>query len=259
MSFFNFIKSKLFLINIGLAILFLFIFLWGILFWLDSYTMHGESITVPELVGLSKEQAEQILEEKGLRLFITDSLYNPKALKGGVLEQEPKANTQVKHNRTIYVTVNAMRPPLVKMPDLHDLTLRDAKARLETYGLQLGNIRYVPDIAFNAVVFQEFKGKKIEAGKMIERGSIIDLALGQGESDEMVSVPSLIGMSIKDAIAELQASSLNIGAIIKDETVKDSTQAKVYKQIPPFGDDAFINVGKSIDIFVTQSKDKLSN
>jgi eukaryotic-like serine/threonine-protein kinase len=256
MSFFNFIKSKSFFINLGLAILFLIVFLWGILFWLDSYTMHGESITVPDITGLSKEQAEQILEEKGLRLFITDSLYNPKSLKGGVLEQEPKANTQVKHNRTIYVTVNAMRPPLVKMPDLHDLTLRDAKARLETYGLQLGNIRYVPDIAFNAVVFQEYKGKKIEAGEMLERGSIIDLALGQGESNEMVNVPSLIGMNIKDAIAELQAFSLNIGAIIKDETVKDSTQARVYKQIPPYGEDAFINVGKSIDIFVTQSKDK---
>lgn len=259
MSFLNFIKSKTFFINLVLAVLFLLIFLWGVLFWLDSYTKHGESITVPELVGLSKEQADQILQEKGLRLFITDSLYNPNALKGGILEQEPKANTQVKHNRTIYVTVNAVRPPLVKMPDLHDLTLRDAKARLETYGLQLGNIRYVPDIAFNAVVYQEYKGKKIEVGEMLERGSVIDLVLGQGESDEMVNVPSLIGMTIKDAIVELQASSLNIGAIIKDETVKDSTQAKIYKQIPPYSEDAFINVGKSIDIFVTQSKDKLSN
>lgn len=259
MSFLNFIKSKTFFINLGLALLFLTIFWGGILLWLDSYTMHGKSITVPDLVGLSKKQAEQILQEKGLRLFIIDSLYNPKALKGVVLEQEPKANSQVKHNRTIYVTVNTMRPPLVKMPDLHDLTLRDAKARLETYGLQLGNIRYVPDIAFNAVVYQEFKGKKIEAGEMLERGSVIDLALGQGESDEMVNVPLLIGMSINEAIAELQANSLNIGAIIKDETVKDSTQAKIYKQIPPYSEDAFINVGKSIDIFVTQSKDKLSN
>lgn len=259
MSFLNFIKSKIFFINLGLAVLFLFTFFVCIFYWLDSYTMHGQSITVPELVGLSKEQAKQILQEKGLRLFITDSIYNPKALKGGVLEQEPKANTQVKHNRTIYVTVNAVQPPMVKMPDLHDLTLRDAKARLETYGLQLGNIRYVPDIAFNAVVYQEFKGKKIEAGEMLERGSVIDLALGQGESNEMVNVPSLIGMSIKDAIEELQASSLNIGAIIKDETVKDSTQAKIYKQIPPHGENAFINVGKSIDIFITQSKDKLPN
>jgi beta-lactam-binding protein with PASTA domain len=259
MSLLDFIKSKTFLINLILGIVFLTIFWGSILFWLDSYTMHGESITVPELVGLSKEEAEIKLQEKGLRLFITDSLYNPKALKGGVLEQEPKANSQVKHNRTIYVTVNAMRPPLVKMPDLHDLTLRDAKARLETYGLQLGNIRYVPDIAFNAVVFQEYKGKKIEAGEMIERGSVIDLALGQGESNEMVNVPLLTGLSIKEAIEQLQSNSLNIGAIIKDETVKDSTQAKVYKQIPPYSEDAFINVGKSVDIFVTQSKEKLSN
>lgn len=259
MSFFNFIKTKTFFIHFTLAILFLIIFFSAILFWLDSYTMHGESITVPELIGLTKEQAEKILTEKGLRLYIADSLYNPKTVKGGVLEQDPKANTQVKHNRTIYVTVNAMRPPLVKMPDLHDLTLRDAKARLETYGLQLGNIRYVPDIAFNAVVFQEYKGKKIEPGTMIERGSVIDLALGQGESDEMVKVPQLVGLSIKEAIAELQSNSLNLGAIIKDETVKDSTQAKVYKQIPSFGEDAFINVGKSIDIFVTQSKEKIQN
>lgn len=259
MSLIQFLKSKVFFINLALAAIFLMAFLWGILFWLDAYTMHGESITVPELIGLSKEQAEKIIQEKGLRLYIADSLYNPKALKGSVLEQEPKANTQVKHNRTIYVTVNAMRPPLVKMPDLHDLTLRDAKARLETYGLQLGNIRYVPDIAFNAVVYQEYKGKKIEPGTMIERGSVIDLALGQGESNEMVNVPNLIGLTIKEAITELQANSLNLGAIIKDETVKDSTQARIYKQIPPYGEDAFINVGKSIDIFVTQSKDKLDN
>jgi len=259
MSVVDFVKSKTFFINLILAIVFLTIFFGSILFWLDSYTMHGESISVPELVGLSKEEAEMKLKEKGLRLIITDSLYNPKALKGVILEQDPKPNSLVKHNRAIYVTVNTMRPPLVKMPDLHDLTLRDAKAKLETYGLQLGSIRYVPDIAFNAVVYQEHKGKKIQAGELIERGSVIDLVLGQGESDEMVNVPLLIGLTIQEAIEKLHSNSLNIGAIIKDETVKDSTQARVYKQIPAYSEDAFINVGKSIDIFVTQSKEKLSN
>src|SRR5207244_4487249 len=97
--------------------------------------------------------------------------------------------------RTIYLTVNAMMPPLVKMPNLVDLTLRQASAKLETYGFKLGTLEYVPDLAKNAVLSQKVKGKKIEPGTLIEKGVTVTLVLGDGLSDNKVSVPRLLNLT----------------------------------------------------------------
>ena len=43
-----------------------------------------------------------------------------------------------------------------------------------------------------------------------------------------------------------------------DETVKDSTKAIVYKQIPRYSGNAKINSGKPVDLFYTQDRNKIA-
>jgi eukaryotic-like serine/threonine-protein kinase len=259
MGFFRFFFSKTFLFNLLLAIVILGAGAWSVLSFLDSYTLHGETVTVPDLKGYEVQEVENLLSERGLRYVVIDSIYDVKSKPGVVIEQEPKPNFQVKYNRMLYITINASSPPKVKMPELVDLSLRQAMATLESAGLRVGNIRYIPDIAQNAVLAQEFKGKEINPGTMVVKGSSIDLVLGQGLSNDMVSIPNLRNMTIAEALSALYNSSLNIGSIVKDETIKDSTQARVFRQKPQFSFDGVINVGASIDIFITQSPEKLKS
>ena len=257
MKFFSFFKGKTYLLHFLVAFLLLSGIAWGLLKFLDVYTLHGETITVPDLKNYQMQEVEKIIEEKGLRYLVVDSVYDSKKGPGAVIEQEPKPFLQVKHNRTIYLTVNAELPPQVKMPDLVDLSLRQAIAQLESGGLKIGKLTYVPDIAFNAVIMQEHKGKKIAAGEMIVKGAVIDLVLGEGESDEMVPVPNLINLTLEEAIAAISAASLNQGTIIPDAVLKDSASARVYRQVPGYSSQGMINLGRPIDLFITESPNKI--
>jgi eukaryotic-like serine/threonine-protein kinase len=255
-NFLNFLKSKSFFINLAAALLVFVVLSWGVLKMLDVYTLHGETVTVPDLRGYNIEEVTELLEQRGLRYIVVDSVYDPKVSAGSVVDQEPKAEFQAKEHRMIYLTINASSPPKVKAPDLVDLSLRQAIAILESAGLKVGNLKYVPDIAQNVVVSQEYKGKKLVPGELIVKGSVVDLVLGQ-LSEEMVEVPNLYNMTLGEALTALYGASLNPGSIVKDESVRDSTQARIYKQLPEFIEGNFINMGSSVDLFITQSPEKL--
>jgi len=254
----DFLKSKYFLKHLLLSIAVLVILMWIIFKLIGNYTLHGETVTVPDLKGMTIEQVNEAIETQDLRYQIVDSIYDAKQKKGAVVDQSPSANMQVKENRTIYLTLNAHLPPQVKMPNLIDVSLRQATAMLQTYGLEVGKLRYEPDFAKNAVLKQFSNGKVVKAGEMLRKGSKIDLVLGDGLSNEKVSVPYVIGMLTAEAIRTISEASLNVGSIVPDDSVKDSTKAKVYRQAPEFSSDATVGKGSSIDIFITESPDKIA-
>jgi len=183
---------------------------------------------------------------------IVDSLYSDDIPRGTVADQEPKPNAAVKRGRKIYLTVNAVLPQQVGMPDLRNLSFRQAKAILETFGLILGELEYVPDIAKNAVLDQKINGQSAEKGEMVFKGTVVGLVLGDGLSDTKVPVPYLRYLKLDEAIEKIKSSSFNLATFKMDSSVTDSGLARVYKQIPPFGDDLLLQMGSSIFIYLTQ-------
>uniref|UniRef100_UPI00404A3F5A PASTA domain-containing protein n=1 Tax=Flavobacterium sp. TaxID=239 RepID=UPI00404A3F5A len=181
MSFFQFLKSKTFLIQIAIALVIVFVIVYSLLFWLDSTTNHGEEITVPELNSLSIEEAAQKLEAVNLQYEIIDTLhYNPDYPKYGVMAQEPVANYKVKSGRTIYLKVNASDYQIVSVPDLVQKTLRQAEPTLQAIGLVVGEITYEPYLAKDMVLEMKYKGKTINPGDKLPKTAAIDLTLGDG-------------------------------------------------------------------------------
>lgn len=255
----EFLKSKKFLTHLVLAFGVVVILLWSAFSWINGYTLHGETVIVPNLEGKTIDEVEQIIEANKLRFVIVDSVFNAKKKKGSVIDQNPAANMQVKENRTVYLTLNATSAPKVKMPNLIDVSLRQATAMLETYGLSVGKLQYQPDFAKNAVLKQLYNGEVIQPGESIRRGSKIDLVLGDGLSDEKVAIPSVIGLSRSEAVSALLNSSLNIGSEVSDESVEDTAAAIVYRQSPIPSGEAVVRKGTSVDIFLTQDKDKIKN
>jgi eukaryotic-like serine/threonine-protein kinase len=167
-----------------------------------------------------------------LQFAVFDSLYEKDSKPNSVLDQNPKPDAKVKENRTIYLTVNAFNPPQFKMPKLVDKSLRQAQIELESYGLVVGQLTYIPDMAQNAVLKQLVDGKEIKPGDLIAKGTAVDLVLGDGLGNTQVEVPFLLNLSLNEAKFVLTASSLNIGAVVFTGGVSDTSKAVVVRQIP---------------------------
>lgn len=253
MSVIAFIKSRKFFIHLGLSVVATVVVVWIATLFLGVLTQHGDDITVPDLRGLRTEELDEYMSDRNLEYEIMDSVYDSKGKKGVVCSQDPYANSKVKSGRKIYITVYAKLPERTTVPDLTDLTLRQTISELETYGLKVGKLEYVKDIAKNAVLKQKYKGKEIAAGTMLEKGSAIDLVLGRGEKNERASVPLLIGKTRTDAIRLINEYSLNVG----DETFEngaDTSNARVYKQMPAYSSKATVAMGTSVDLVYKSDK-----
>ncbi len=247
MNFFEFIKTRLFLKHFILSVFVTAGIVTLVLSGLKWYTHHGESITVPSLVGLTPGQIAQMETISEFEIIIVDSVYDSKMTRGAVIIQDPVPGSKVKRNRKVYLTTVAVMPEKVSMPDLVDLTLRQATATLETYGLRLGKVKYIPDIAANAVLGQFYKNLSIDPGEEILKGSVIDLNVGQGMGGSRFQVPRLAGKTREEAHMLIKNSYLTIG----DETFEneaDPETARVYQQYPAYGRGVLLNAGQPVNL-----------
>jgi len=254
-----FLKSKRFRVHFIISVLLSIAVFWIAFKSLGTYTHHGESITVPDLSGVEIYQLDKIISENKLRYQIIDSVFEPKNKGGIVIKQDPEKNSSVKQNRTVYLTVSATMPPLVKMPNLVDASMRQALALLESYGLKAGKRDFRSDPCVNCVLTQMMKGKKIEHGTPIPKGSTIDLILGKGEGEDKINVPCVIGLTPAEAIAVIAESGFSEGAMIcKDcKSLAEQKKARVFSQSPGCASDHKINPGGSIDLYLS-TKEKIA-
>lgn len=253
---FQFLKSKAFFINVAIYIVVLLGLFWGVLTWLGSYTSHGQSVKVPDFTGAKIAALDNVVGDINVSYQIIDSVYDAKKPKGTVVRQEPEPNAEVKEGRTIYLYVTSTQPPAVQMPKLIDRSLRQAVTMITTYGFKLGTVTYVPDQCANCVLDQMVKGQKIAPGANVSKGAVISLIVGKGLGNEEVGIPCLVGLSRSEAIVKLTEASLNIGAIAYDNP-KDTTAAKIYRQIPGCSRSSVARLGGSVDVFLTTDKTKL--
>jgi len=182
MSIINFVTSKEFLKQLGLAFVALIIIGFFTLRYLKFSTNHGDFETVPELKGKSFDIAKMELEDNNLAFELQDSAnYNPNYPKKSVIDQNPEAGEKVKENRKIYLTLNPSGYKKVGVPNIIRRTFRQAKPTLEALGFEVGKITRVNDIGLDQVIEVRYKGEKINPGTMLEKTTKIDLVLGNGK------------------------------------------------------------------------------
>jgi len=260
MNFLKFLISRFFLKHLLIAIsVIVFMSIIALLF-LRIYTRHGQAFSVPDITGLSIPEADSILTAKDLRYQIVDSVFNANLTRGSIIDQNPRPEFKVKENRTIFLTINAFNPEIIRMPNIVGVTLRQARAIVQTAGLNIGKLTYIPDIAVNNVLQQKYNGNVIEEGDSIVKGSQIDLVLGRGLSNEKTAAPDLVGLYFEQAKERITHRYLNLGAVIYDasfEDAEDSINAFIWKQKPEFNEDALMNLGSSVDIWLSADSTKL--
>jgi len=182
MTFIKFLFTKVFLKQLSIAIIALLGLAFIVLFWLKFTTNHDQKIEVPNLAKMSLDTAENKLNELYLRFEVIDSSnYNPDFPKYSVIEQIPKAGEFVKENRKIYLTLNRSGYVYLKIPEVVGKTRRQAEPTLISMGFEIGTITYKSYIALDEVLELSYKGKKLKSGEKIQKTSVIDLVLGDGE------------------------------------------------------------------------------
>lgn len=258
-SFISYFNEKLLLKNLVFSSLVLLFLFFLTLKFLDIYTLHNKFVKVPDFTQIHISKLDSIASSNDLRFIIIDSVSDPNRHKGIVISQDPIANTNVKKNRRIYLTVTESETRVVKFPDIYDLTLRQALRKIDNSGLIVGKLSYKADIAINKILDFNVNGIKIKVGQDILKGTIIDLVLGKGLSKEDVLVPDLIGLDRVSANIIIKLTSLNIGEEIYASSCTDSLNAIIYKQLPSYENNNKLQLGSRIDLFYKCSNELRSN
>ena len=244
--------------NVMLAVLFVIALSASASILLAVLTHHGQEIVVPDFTNMKVSEAEYAASMADLKVEVTDSVYIRRMGRGVVYTQNPKAGSKVKKNRRVILTINSVNPRKVVMPDLVGLSMRQAKAEISARGLVLGRLIYVEDMATNNVLKQLLGNYQVKAGAQVLSGSPIDLVVGLNPNDDVTYIPDVRGMKYLRAVDGLQTSSLNIGRLSFDKSVKnysDSLDAVVTRQSPSASSEP-VRMGSKVNL--TLSKERIS-
>lgn len=222
--------------NFAAATLVVVLIIWGLSSYLRSYTRHGVEETVPNLKGMVVSEAEHLLALQDLKIEVIDSTYSNKVPFGTIVEQDPTPESHVKQGRVIYVTMNASGKRQVLMPDLHDISYRQAETTLRGIGLVVDEEYDYEPSAYRDLVLdiKNEAGESIEPGEKIAVGTKVRMVVGFGRGTEEVVVPSVIGMTYSEARSTLLNFRLTVGAVYYDEEEGQEEAIPEEEELPKF-------------------------
>lgn len=155
----------------------------GLLIYLGYYTHHGETITVPNVVGLRGDVAQRKLEYLGLRAEISDTGHITTMAPDIILEQHVEAGTSVKANRLVRLTINSAKARTIPLPNVVDGSLREAEMRLKAIGFRLGAVKRI-DGDLDLVMRVEVMGREVRYGERVSVEKPITIVAGNGKTED---------------------------------------------------------------------------
>ena len=126
-------------------------------------------ITVPDLSGLTVEQARQRLKDVGLVVGkVTQQSVDNKP-DGVIIAQSPSGDSKVSKGTTIDLVVNKAKAKKIQMPNVIGMTLKDARDTLSN--AHLGVNQVAGSVEEKSIVTEQ----SIKAGDEIDEGSTVNL------------------------------------------------------------------------------------
>ncbi|MHB9900581.1 Stk1 family PASTA domain-containing Ser/Thr kinase [Clostridium botulinum] len=225
---------------LGIAMAVLFLVVGSVSAYLAFNKSGGKKVEVPNVVGLTKEEAEKVLSEKKLKLVVAQKVKNEKK-EGTIIESYPKSGEKVAENSEVRVSISSGN--VVVVPNLKGMELEAAKKVIQDLKLKVGNVKY------------EFNDN-VASGKVISQTPDIDAELKEGEEISLVisngpeikysTVPNLIGKSIDGAQNALANAGLSMGGSKAIITEDQSLDGQVASQ--SIGAGQSIKQGSSVSI-----------
>ncbi len=172
---------------------------------MPRYTRHEAVIYVPDVVGQSVDDAQEVLTSYGLGIGEPLERFDRLRERDRVLEQRPGPSAPVKPGRVVYVTINRGTIPSVTVPRVLGLSLRGARNQLATAGLAIRSEEpdSLPSPYANAITRQE-----PAHGSVVQQGDSVKLWYGTGLGSRMVVVPDVKGLPLGEAQTLLRRNGL---------------------------------------------------
>lgn len=156
----------------------------GFLYYLQCYTDHGDSVTVPNLRGQRLDVAQQKLEAIGLGARVVDTGYVDTYVGDVVLEQTIRPGEHVKTGRIVELTINAASARAIALPLLADnCSRREAEAKLKALGFKSVRVEYIPGDQ-DWVYDVKIHGKSAVPGERVPVTTLVTLVIGDGVVEE---------------------------------------------------------------------------
>lgn len=251
MGYFHFLREKKFYINLLIILLTCGALLWLTFRLLDKYTRHDEVYTMPDFVGQDFQEVKHEYS-KDFNFILIDSVYPKGQQPGSIFQQDPLPGSKIKKGRNVYAIIVALTPEKTLMPNLKNISLREAIGRLDSNGLEVDHLDYVPYSYKNNVIEQFYQNQPIEEGTELVKGSKIVLQVGIGDNKDKVKVPNLIGKPAMEAKRILNLTGLNLGKETWED--KDSTQYMCVRRMSPRPSSGSVEAGTFIDVSYHSSR-----
>ncbi len=212
------------------------------------------SVEIPNLIGMSKEDAQKACDEKGLKFLIGEPIASNDIEKDKIAKQDPefKNEKKIEKGTEIKVSISTGKEEH-ELPDWKDKTITEVKTEAEKFGLIINEIEESSDkVEKGRVISTETK-----AGVIVTSGDTINVHVSTGK--KKTKVPSLIG------ITENQAKNMLTNAHLKAKVEYDTDESQpdknglVIKQSEE--QDAEVDEGTEITITINaidEKKTKLS-
>jgi beta-lactam-binding protein with PASTA domain len=235
------------LVHIGIIIALFLVFFFSFFFiYLPWSTNHGQSITVPDLRGMTIEEMEKELEERNLDYEVSDCTFVAGVKPLSILTQYPKSGSSVKEGRKIYLTIISATAPMIKLPDVIGRSEASAKNQLLSAQLVAGTTEIIPALEENTVLKIKLNGQEIKPGTLIPKGSVVVFVVGDGLGDQMIEIPNLVGMAADEAEILISGQNLVLSKQYVGAT-EGYADGMVIKQRPA-ADGNKIHLGDVIDV-----------
>ena len=247
MKAFNFLTKRAFYIHLIIMIALAVIIIEATFFSLKGYTRHGEEIVVPDFVGLNCDSIVDLYEDD-FHFILLDSIYSKSFPEGSFYQQDPLPDSKVKKGRNLYYVKVSEAPEKVVMPNLRNLSLRQAMVSLRINGLRVSELEFVDHFAKNAVVEQHFNGDIIQPGTEIVKGSEVKLLVGYGRDDKKTHLPNLITAKKENVKNSILEASLNLGNEIYMDNDEEGIY-RVYKMEPAYDIQTLVTLGSKVNVW----------
>ena len=215
-------------------------------FMLGWFGGNSDEIEVPDFVGKTFEEAQQIAEEAGLTIEQGEDVYSPDQEEGYISSQIPTAGSKVSEGKLITVYVSKGKKDGV-VPKLVGMDYKEAQEYLETYGFELGIVKTETNTApENQIIAQS-----VAEGTSAEKGTKIDVTVSDGKGKAKVSMPNLIGKTPDEASEIVEKLGLNVGDVTYEET-STTAQNLIFWQSYPEGTE--LEEGTSVSYKVSKGE-----
>ena len=168
-----------------------------------------EEVMVPNVIGMSLDEATQRLERAGFHLRRGESRFTADAPKNTVLQQDPPAGAKELKGATVIVELSSGQR-FVTVPTLVGMSQRDAEIAIENAGLEVGTVSE----RASEVPRGQVLGTTPPAGARVAAPASVDVAVSAGPTT--VRLPDLVGRSFPQARAMLEQLGLRAGTVTID-------------------------------------------